>query len=301
MDPKFAVTYNKSFRYLDEIDEIIYPFINDPELMINITSSIKPEKRIIIDLSNWPENRLKNDSNIIIIIKTIKEKHSNMAVRMNMYWNKELLNSFKEKFPIFFVNFANTYEAFYHMAEMGVSDIYVTEGLAFELQNLQKIRKEQDIKIRVFPDVAQSQFKDVPDTAKFWIRPEDIDLYSEYVDVFEIFHDYTRSSVVYEIYKQQQWVGGLYNLIEGITDNIDNTTITPHFGKSRLNCQQRCLIGKCNICPNIMDLAAGFGAVGVEIVKDKHEVPIAEKLERFKNIMKGSEENREFESNQDTV
>lgn len=301
MDPKFAVVYNKSFRHLDEIDEIIYPFINDAIWMIDMAYFAKPEQRIIVDLSDWLESRVKEDSGILSIIKMMKEKHSNIAVRCNMYWDKELLNSFKEKFPIFFVNFANTYEAFCHMAKMGVSDIYVTEGLAFELQNLQKIRKEQGIKIRVFPDVAQSQFKDVPDTAKFWIRPEDIDLYSEYVDVFEIFHDYARSSVVYEIYKQQQWVGGLYNLIEGITDNIDNTTIAPHFGKSRLNCQQRCLIGKCNICPNIMDLAAGFSAVGVEIVKDKHEIPIAERLERFKNIMKGSEENRESENNQDTM
>jgi hypothetical protein len=59
-----------------------------------------------------------------------------------------------------------------------------------------------NIKLRVFPNICQSSFSETPSIKTFFIRPEDISIYSTFVDVFELITDEEREQVIYKIYKQ---------------------------------------------------------------------------------------------------
>jgi hypothetical protein len=144
------------------------------------------------------------------------------------------------------------------------------------------------MKFRVFPDIAQvpkGSEKYINPLAKFFIRPEDVSLYEDYVDLFEIYHQGDRTSVVYEIYKQEQWLGNLNQIILGLKCDIMNTSIAPHFGKCRLNCNKMCYIDKCHICPEIEKLAYAFDDAKLEIVKKRKTVADNMTEEEKNNIL----------------
>jgi len=71
----------------------------------------------------------------------------------------------------------------------------------------------------------------VPSLKKFFIRPEDFELYSNYVDVFK----FTASSaneinLLYEIYtKDKKWFGKLSEIIKNYTSDEDSRFIIPKF------------------------------------------------------------------------
>ena len=116
--------------------------------------------------------------------------------------------------------------------------------------------KSKGIKIRVYPNVAQNNGYGlstvIPDIKKFFIRPEDVEIYEKYVDIFEIWGAPEKTSVLYEIYKQQQWLGSLKDIITGFVEDVPNTGFMKQFALCRLNCGKKCFKGiKCNMC-NLM-------------------------------------------------
>ena len=79
--------------------------------------------------------------------------------------------------------------------------MYIAEMMGFELEYIIKKTKELGVQIRVFPNVAQAARKNTSGLLKFWIRPEDIDFYSQYIDVCEFYYDkYEQQKVYYDIY-----------------------------------------------------------------------------------------------------
>ena len=204
---------------------------------------------------------------------------------------------FKENnIPFFFTNFARTKEMVDIMRQMGASSIYIVESLAFDLKALQYMREVYDLTYRVYPDVAQHT-KDlgeyVSSLKKFFIRPEDTEIYENYVDVFEFWRNDDRLSVIYEIYKQQQWLGDLQDIIAGLGKSIDNKTLAPHFGQMRVCCNKVCLEGKCYLCEEMEKLAERFAEANLEIVK-KRKKPERTKEETEEGIQKLVERRKEI-------
>ena len=137
---------------------------------------------------------------------------------------------------------------------------------------------------------------------RFWIRPEDTELYEPYVDIFEILpgqNDTSRLSVIYEIYRDRQWLGNLNDIILDFSSPIvNNRGVNPHFGEMRLNCGKKCVVGQCNLCPQMADLANSFVEVGLEIIKKKYKPEIT-KEQKQKAMDKLKEIADEFRSDQD--
>ena len=140
-------------------------------------------------------------------------------------WNMVMLTDFKGELkedipdiPFFFKVFPHSLEEVTACAVSGATDVYIVEELGFRLADLKKIKDIYKINYRVFPNIAQcSKLAKgfIPSMSKFWIRPEDTSIYENYIDVFEILggEDNSRLSVVYEIYKQEQWLGDLNTII----------------------------------------------------------------------------------------
>ena len=59
----------------------------------------------------------------------------------------------------------------------------------------------KNIQIRVFPNVAQSR-SEIPAIKQFFIRPEDLNAYEPYVDIYEFYrvNSSINTDVLYEIY-----------------------------------------------------------------------------------------------------
>ena len=159
--------------------------------------------------------------------------------------------------PFFYANRINNWDEFIGLIELGVTDIYIVEDLAFELDKVSQIAHEENVKIRIFPNVAQSSWRDTPDIKKFWVRPEDIDFYSQYVDVCEFFGTVEQIPTLLKIYKEdKQWFGLLNEIIIGLKTPLDSRFTDPRFAEKRIRCGKSCRkSGKCKMCDLHVELS----------------------------------------------
>ena len=267
---KYCIQYYKKFRYNDIIDEIIF---NYADYYDNIVDKLeqqgwKDTQRIIIDV------RIGGELDIVPILKMCMKKHKNFAVRVDVIQDELVEKLKEEEIPFFYNNYANTPDEIYGMIQRGVSDVYVTESLAFNIEKVGSYCKEKEVKVRMIPNIAQYKKgfkKDIPDPYKFFVRPEDAKLYDPYVDVFEIVASDDRLSIIYEIYKNECWEGDLRLLVIGLESPFYNKGIVDYFGPERLKCNQKCMQEKCTLCKQIKELADRFeeNKLMIEVPKNK--------------------------------
>ena len=298
----FAIKYNSRFRYIKEVDEIIIPYTakaTETELIDFIEKTFNKNQKLIVEIEN---------SNLEKIIPSIRFLRANG-------WNIFLLISYDRNFiknindiPFFFKEFPKTIEEVVSFILAGASEIYITENLGFRMKDLKQIKDKFGIKFRTFPNIAQcSHYAKawISSMQKFFIRPEDIEIYASYIDTFEILGgiDNSRLSVAYEIYKQEQWLGNLNDLILDFNSGnenspiVPNTGMNPHFAEMRLNCGKACLYSSCNLCNEMGNLAQKFSEVGIEVIKPRKKPERTEEekqviLDRLKgeNYGSGSDE-----------
>lgn len=287
---KFAIHYTNLFRHYDEVDEVLFDFkdINRDQIVDFLPSIVKKDNQKIILNISAIENETIPD--ILPYLLKLKSIHSNFLVQIDLVTQKDIVELLKDNnLEFMFINYCNNYELFYSMINLGAKDIYIVEALAFDLESLQKIREEKKIRFRILPDIAQSAVGSataIPEITKFWVRPEDIELYEKYVDVFELVHIDERQSVTYEIYKQQQWLGDLSDLILDLNLEINNINLNPRFAFNRIGCRKKCMLEKCNLCQEIYNLSKKFEEAGISIIKEKKksEIPQEEKEKLLQSL-----------------
>lgn len=269
---KYAVNYSRSFRHLHEVDEIILNYAGSEELVTFVPELVGKNKsqRIILNILDVEDNKI---TSIIPFINKLQADGYNLAVITR---ETEYIQNFKNaNIPFFFMKGTSNLETAVIQCEMGVSDIYVVEELGFRMKDLQYLREHYRVQIRVFPNIAQSAKNlYINGLQRFWIRPEDTEIYEPYVDVFEIMtgEDTSRLSVIYEIYRDRQWLGNLNDIILDFKAPIvNNRGMNPHFAEMRLNCSKKCLLGKCDLCTQIGNISNSFVEVGLEVIKKKYK------------------------------
>ena len=246
---KYCVHYhrNSPFRYFDEVDEIEVTFRKE-DLSVPAFLEKYADKDIIMTV---------NKAEDIPLIADLAEKYKNFRIRID-YYEQELKDAVLESnIPFFFMNLVDDWDTLTGMIKLHPTDVYIVNELGFELDRVSKFAHDNNVKIRVFPNVAQSSWGDTEGIKKFFIRPEDIDFYESYVDVMEFFGEEKKISVYYDIYAHdKQWFGKLNEILIDFNSDIDNRGIMPIFAESRVKCGKRCLKGhSCEICPRIEHLA----------------------------------------------
>lgn len=265
---KYCINFYRDFRYKEDIDEVIIKYKDKNIEVLDFLKTIPQKQRIILDTSREKDFCLEKNLGIFIEAKKI---HKNIAIKLSQNQKDnfiEFVNLYDNNIDFFFDTFVDSWDTLMSYVKLSVSDVYIVNELGFELENVSKVCKDNKIRIRVFPNVAQvsSKVDNLDKLKSFFIRPDDIEVYEKYIDICEFFGPLDRQSVLYEIYRDKRWLGDLGELIIGLDKSVNNKTILPYFGRERINCNKKCYYGQCIICDKIAAVASQFDKAGIEIV-----------------------------------
>lgn len=266
---KYAISYYKSFRHFDKIDEIIFKYTDKNVNLLEVLEKISPEQRLIIDVTERSTFATEFE-----LFHNLWRRHNNMSIKVSMEQREILPDLYEEHLPFFFEEFVDTWDKLVSMTGLGVTDVYIVSDLCFDLKNVSIYCKKHNVKIRVFPNIAQTSAlisTQIDSITQFFIRPEDIEIYEEYIDICEFFGDLDRQSVLYEIYTKGKWLGDLQHLILNFKYSLQNQTIAPIFANTRLSCNKKCNQGKCNICHHIVSTGRILAENNLVIRKEKED------------------------------
>lgn len=266
----FAIRYyNGNPNFVNSRDELILNYEQPHPVLPEKIQEYDEKLRIIMDYSK--SENLDNFESDLEILKAAMENHKNFGVIINLDQIEAIEELKNAGIPYFFTEGIGTWDNLLGAIKLGVSDVRICNELAFSIDRVSKICKENNVLIRVYPNVAQtsSSFKNGEPVTKFFIRPEDLDLYEEIVDVIEFYGAVDRQQTLYSIYTNRKWLGNLNDLILDLNKDINNTTVYPGFGKYRMSCDKRCSYGKCNLCYRIYELSEGLNTALIE--KEKLE------------------------------
>ena len=154
------------------------------------------------------------------------------------------------------IGYAYPITSFYELqgiTKLGVQDILLNPPLVFDLTKVRSIYKNT---IRAIPNLAYPSYLPHENgICGFWIRPEDIDNYEEFIDFIEFDADTSdQEKTLLRIYKKDKiWNGNLNFLIKNLNYNVDNRAIPEDLIVNRINCGQRCQEnGNCKNCINAL-------------------------------------------------
>lgn len=259
----YCFNYYRKSRNIDkaEVGEINIVYGAQDASLITFLKTY-PNKRvnlIIKDIDVFIANQTYNKLN------AIKEEipDANFAVCFGYLNNggealKRAVSAFAhlENIPYYAGTIATDWDTLHHLLLKGVCDVYIGEQLGFELDKVSTQCKKYNVRVRAFSNVAQNAIADSDSYLKFFIRPNDLQLYSQYIDTLEFWGPDDRQDVLFEIYQKGIWMGNLNEIILGFNAPIDNKCIAPLFGETRINCGKKCLKGAhCRMCYTIANLA----------------------------------------------
>lgn len=260
----FCLNYYPNHSYLKDVEELKITYRATDRTLEDFLQLYQDNKTIIIDVTNSFE---ETDAQLLQGLN-IKYQNIKLVIDINDSNSIELVKAYK--LPFFFVNFASTIDEVYEFMSFHPTDIYICSGLGFQLNKISKLLHDNDIRVRVFPNICQSSFSTIPSLKTFFIRPEDIPIYAKYVDVFELISDADRQGIIYKIYKQQKWFGDISEIIPSFKGNLDSRFLLNTFGKTRVKCGRRCLIDpkSCSLCDTLAELAKTLEKEGIIVKAD---------------------------------
>lgn len=270
---KFAIPFFRKFKYLNE---------DNLQLNINYKSQLKELKNFIQEYGNHRINLIINNNfNIkqdLDIIQNLRKTYPTVRIVVCLpFFSQQIENQVtKRRLPHYYNEYISTWDRFIGFLSLNVSDIFITEELAFEIKDVSILAKKHNKSLRAFCNVCQSSWEHTPSLKTFFIRPDDIDLYANYIDTFEFYvkdRDYQRINVLFEIYTQDKtWFGLLKEIIFNYKGEQDNRFIFPNYGNAKLNCGKRCLKGKpCKNCDKILQLNSILKEKGIFIKFEKED------------------------------
>lgn len=257
----FCLNYYPHQKYIEQAEELKIKYRPSDKTLQAFLQKYQDKSIIITVSDSFGDVDLK-------LFKGLREKYKNFKLVIN-YYNKELIKMVKEaEIPFFFKNFATTADQMAAYSTYCPTDMYICEELGFHLDKISETLHSLNIKIRVLPNICQSNYSEIPSIKTFFIRPEDIIYYRDYVDVLEPVSDKMRQETIFRVYKERKWFGKINELIPTFVGDLDSKYVMPSFGLVRSRCGRRCMYkpSSCGICDRFIDLANTFEEKGVVIV-----------------------------------
>ena len=237
---KYCVSGRHQKSILSKADEIKMQY-KDRDRLINYIKDYPDKTFILIIPKDVPEDELEwnrfedysNEVNFILCIQDLNLAKNCHNHGIKFYW-------FYPIFTWFELNGVIAFDPCY---------IILAAPLCFDLK---KVKAKTQIPIRLCPNLAFDAY--IPRANGIcgsWIRPEDVEIYEEWVDTLEfITDDLSKESTLFHIYAENKvWPGNLNLLLTNFNVNVDNRAIPEEIGKIRANCGQRCMSsGTCHFC-----------------------------------------------------
>ncbi|AXF52446.1 MAG: putative protease [Caudoviricetes sp.] len=270
---KYCLDYKKYGKYMDSADELNINFRREDTSLFDFLSERK-HQRVNISIPDQEDFLENND---IEIFRAMVEKDSelNFVIKLEDYHSdttKKIYKQIRGEFKYFFSTFVRDWDTLLGYVSLKPTDIYVVENLCFELDKVARILHSWDIHVRAFPNVAQSSWYNTKDLKKFFIRPDDIDFYGNYIDTVEFMGPRDSIGTYYKIYAiDKKWFGKLNEIIIDFNSELDSRHILPHFAEMRVKCRKRCFKGgTCRVCEAIESTSKTLENNGMIIEKVKN-------------------------------
>ena len=248
---KSCIEWRKNFKYLPQIDEFIIDYKeNKSKELVNFLNQYAKTQRVIIRL----EQKI-NKSEIDFLELLATQNNYNMAILFTSY-PRDIKKFLPLKVPFFIDITATNWELLRTILDLGVSDVYVGGMLGFDLERVSRFIPE-GVQIRSYVNVCQYNWDNSEGFKAFFIRPEDLNYYGNFIDVFEFFDSVDIQDTLYEVYfHSQEWNGNLKEIIRGLKLDINNYYILgPEFARRRAQCRRKCIKGeRCELCDGLVEL-----------------------------------------------
>ena len=278
---KYCLKWNNISQCLNDADEISIKYIEDKGLVDFMNKYAG--KRIIIRL----ESTDFKDSEIAKLTAIRNSLDFDFTVGLPTQ-DMKLANKLKAKdIPFYFLTPVKDWETLnFYITEVGVSDIDISGPLGFDLPKVTNFlaRYAPDTIIRATPNALSSLHDTCPPLQKFFIRPNDIDLYEQYIDVLE-FEGIEHQDTFYKIYSQEKiFIGKLSQVIYDFPLPIDNMGLITAFSERRIDCGRQCLYGgRCKRCMTLSQISEKMGPYVREKVKENLQKELKEKFGEQEN------------------
>lgn len=278
-----CIPYFKDFIYTKEdfVTEVIIPYHHLGGVLID-DFIVDANKKIIVPYYIDPFD-IELRANIIKEVLRIQEIGLDVEVMISDIEVEpisiaEFIDDFKTNDIKFFFDYQiTTFAMLNAVIKRGVSSVVISGDLAFDLIQTKAICDKNKVKIRVElmrKEMIEILF-DTEETSlkSFFIRPEDLDTYSKYIDVFgmsNIGSKYFLETIVKVYFVDKKWFGKLQEIIPTLPSNIDSRTLIDDFAIYRSNCGRRCLVnGTCQICERAIELGNSLEKAGLVIQHNK--------------------------------
>lgn len=272
----FCLNFKRGRRYLDVVDQIIIKY-HPSDNLLNFLNEHK-DQRVILDIENVQEFLDTFGIETLAAVKAHVDNPDNWVLRFPKILDNEntidveTLDKFRKlNISFFFNEYIDRWDILDGYLNLGVTDVYIVNELGFELDKVSQVAHEHNVKVRVFPNIAQSSWLLTPDLKKFFVRPEDIEDYEPYVDVFEIFEAYEPiiAETLYKAYAiDKKWYGRLKEIIGDFYADLDGRFLHPRWVDRRVKCGKKCLKGSmCDMCNTIAGLGESLEKAGIIVGK----------------------------------
>lgn len=261
---KYAVSGRQPKSILKQADEIKMAY-HDKEKLIDYieefadkTFILEIPKDISTDDIEWDIYKSYAEKvNFILCIHDLNLAASCHKHAIKFYWI----------YPVF------TWYELRGLIDLKPCYITVSAPLSFSLDD---VKKKTNIPLRTVPNLAYDAYIPRENGIRgSWIRPEDTNIYEEYIDVYDfVTTELSKEATLLHIYKdKKEWLGNLNLLLTNFNVHVDNRAIPEEIGKIRANCGQRCMNnGSCKFCETAIMLA---NAIRDKHYKDKKEAALA--------------------------
>lgn len=173
--------------------------------------------------------------------------------------------------PFFTGDVVVNFDQLHYLCGLGVCDVYLGEDICFDLKRAKTICERTNTQIRAFPNVGQCSVKSGPALKKFFIRPEDVEEYSDCIDTLEFWGPLDRQVTLHKIYTKGEWFGDLKELFLDFNLSFDSRCIMPGFAYARKTCGRKCMRGDhCTICDSVYSISKKLGEKHIILKKKKN-------------------------------
>ena len=254
---KSSMKFRRGSEIMDKVDEVIFEF--DPNMAMRLNATLKQLDHRTVILVVREDINVENLELVAAMVES--NPHLDFKIRIGepIGWHAlphKVGYFFHGKNIKYFSSIiARDFEQLADLIAFRGTDIYIGEGLGFDLRAVKMVVPEE-IQIRVFPNIAQATTDIVP-YKKFFIRPEDMELYEQYINVYEFWeHPDINSDILYNVYfTRKQWIGDLKDLIIDLGSSLNNSLLTKYWGERRANCEKVCFKGNpCQFCEQSLSL-----------------------------------------------
>lgn len=242
----YCIPFNKESKYLDTIEELVIDFNPErSEALLQSFIDMHPDQRVTLDIG-----MLGPSKELIAAVANLRDS-SKFSIRTDKNNAAALEVIPKLGINWYFTNAALTYDDIYTYAEAGAKEFFIGPQLGFDLEHCKIVANNLNMKVRSVYAYSVLDSEVYKNYWQFFIRPEDIDLYGQYIDTVEFYGKTSVINVLVRVYHDKKWDGPLSEIIPMSDIRFDSRYMISHWGQRRINCNRKCMYSSsstCNIC-----------------------------------------------------